>query len=35
MELHDVWKLRDGKLLHRRTFRSREDALAEAGELTA
>jgi len=35
MELHDVWKLRDGKLLHRRTFRSREDALAEAGERTA
>jgi ketosteroid isomerase-like protein len=33
IEIHDLWKLRDGKLLCRRTFRNRHDALAAAGEL--
>jgi hypothetical protein len=33
MEIYDVWKLREGKLLCRRTFRDRDDALASAGEL--
>jgi hypothetical protein len=33
MEIHDLWKLRDGKLLCRRTFRHRHDALEAAGEL--
>jgi ketosteroid isomerase-like protein len=33
MEIYDLWKLRDGKLLCRRTFRARDDALAAVGEL--
>jgi ketosteroid isomerase-like protein len=33
MEIYDLWKLRDGKLLCRRTFRDRHGALAAAGEL--
>jgi|Tabmets5t2r1_1033131.scaffolds.fasta_scaffold07927_2 ketosteroid isomerase-like protein len=33
MEIHDLWKLRDGKLLTRLTFRDRSDALAAAAEL--
>ena len=34
LSLHmDVWKLRDGKLLCRRTYRDREDALAGAAEI--
>ena len=33
MEIYDLWKLRDGKLLCRRTFRQREHALAAAGDL--
>jgi hypothetical protein len=33
MEIYDLWKLRDGKLLCRRTFRDREDALAAEAEL--
>ena len=33
MEIYDLWKLRDGKLLYRRTFHHREDALAAVGEL--
>jgi ketosteroid isomerase-like protein len=33
MEIYDLWKLRDGKLLCRRTFRDRDDALAAVGEL--
>jgi ketosteroid isomerase-like protein len=33
MEIHDLWKLRDGKLLSRRTFRNRDDALTAAAEL--
>jgi ketosteroid isomerase-like protein len=28
MDIHDLWKLRDGKLLCRRTFHRREEALA-------
>jgi ketosteroid isomerase-like protein len=35
MEIFDLWKLRDGKLLCRRTFRDRADALAAVGELVA
>jgi ketosteroid isomerase-like protein len=35
MTIYDLWKLRDGKLLCRRTFRDREDALAAVGELVA
>jgi hypothetical protein len=33
MEIYDLWKLRDGKLLCRRTFRDRAEALAGVGEL--
>jgi ketosteroid isomerase-like protein len=33
MEIHDLWKLRNGKLLSRRTFRNRSDALAAVAEL--
>ena len=33
MEIYDVWKLRDGKLLCRHTFRDRDDALAGARDL--
>jgi hypothetical protein len=33
MQLHDLWKLRDRKLLWRRTFHDRQGALAAAGEL--
>jgi ketosteroid isomerase-like protein len=33
MEIFDLWKLRDGKLLCRRTFRARDDAFAAVGEL--
>jgi ketosteroid isomerase-like protein len=35
MEIYDLWKLRDGKLLCRLTFRDRESALAAVGELVA
>jgi ketosteroid isomerase-like protein len=35
MEIYDLWKLRDGKLLCRRTFRNRADALAAVSELVA
>jgi hypothetical protein len=35
MEIYDLWKLRDGKLLCRRTFRDRADALAAVPELVA
>jgi ketosteroid isomerase-like protein len=35
MEIYDLWKLRDGKLLCRRTFRDREDALAAMAELAS
>jgi ketosteroid isomerase-like protein len=31
--IHDLWKLRDGKLLTRRTFPNRWDALAAVAEL--
>ena len=33
MEIYDLWKLRDGKLLCRRTFGNRDHALAAVGEL--
>jgi hypothetical protein len=33
MEIYDLWKLRDGKLLCRRTFRDRDAALAAVAEL--
>jgi ketosteroid isomerase-like protein len=33
MEIYDLWKLRDGKLLTRRTFNDRDAALAAVGEL--
>jgi hypothetical protein len=33
MEIYDLWKLRDGRLLRRLTFRHREDAFAAVGEL--
>jgi ketosteroid isomerase-like protein len=33
MKIYDLWKLRDGKLLCRRTFRDRDAALAAVGEL--
>ena len=33
MEIYDLWKLRDGKLLTRRTFHDRDSAFAAAGEL--
>jgi ketosteroid isomerase-like protein len=33
MEIYDLWKLRDGKLLTRRTFNDREAAFAAVGEL--
>jgi hypothetical protein len=33
MEIYDLWKLRDGKLLVRWTYRDRSDALAAAEEL--
>jgi SnoaL-like domain len=33
MEIYDLWKLRHGKLVCRRTFRARDDALAAVGEL--
>jgi ketosteroid isomerase-like protein len=33
MEIYDLWKLRDGKLLCRRTFHHHEDALAAVDEL--
>ena len=32
-KIHDLWKLRDGKLLCRRSYRGREDALAAVGEM--
>ena len=35
MEIFDLWKLRDGKLLCRRTFLDRAEALASVGELVA
>jgi hypothetical protein len=34
MDIYDLWKLRDGKLLCRLTFRDRTSALAAIGELT-
>ena len=34
MDIYDLWKLRDGKLLCRLTFRDRNSALAAVGELT-
>jgi ketosteroid isomerase-like protein len=33
MEIFDLWKLRDGKLLCRLTFRDRAEALESVGEL--
>ena len=33
MEIYDLWKLRNGKLLVRWTYRDRDDALAAAREL--
>jgi ketosteroid isomerase-like protein len=33
MEIYDLWKLRDGKLLCRRTFRDRDAAFAAVREL--
>jgi hypothetical protein len=33
MDIYDLWKLRDGKLLCRLTFRDRSSALEAVGEL--
>lgn len=33
MEIYDLWKLRDGRLLCRRTFHDREEAFAMVAEL--